>query len=77
MKQIRIIVRCANDPGKHAKVIRVAEQFGMEWAEVFAELLDGTSPMYIYAPGELSPIGKCATCGGKLSSEVKEVDVDG
>ena len=74
MKEIRITVRCAKQPDKHAKILRVSEELGLKWAETLAGLLDGSSPMYIYKPGPDSPIGKCATCGGQLSADVEEVE---
>lgn len=45
----------------------------------FAELMDGTSPMYVYPPDENSPIGKCVwieegkpICGKPFKCKVKE-----
>jgi len=75
VKAIEIVVRCAKQPEKHAKKIRVSSELGMEWAQMFAGLLDGSSQFYIYKPGPNSPIGKCATCGGELSAEITEVEV--
>ena len=43
-------------------------------AKTLAELLDGSSSLYIHKPGELSPIGKCATCGAPLTAEVEEIE---
>lgn len=75
MNVIQITMRCAAHPDKHAKVLRMHEELGMQNAKILAALLDGTSPMYIRKPGALSPIGKCATCGGQLTSEVEEVEM--
>lgn len=76
-KEIRVTVRCKSHPEKHAKILRVDPQLGLEFAQLMAGLLDGTSPMYIYKPGPDSPIGKCATCGGQLETTVEEVEVRG
>jgi hypothetical protein len=73
--EIRITVRCANHPLKHGKILRVSLALGLEYAQMLAGLLDGSSKFYIYPPGPESPIGKCCTCGGALSAEVAEVDV--
>lgn len=75
-KEIRIILRCQNQPDKHAKILIIDECLGIEYAETLAELMDGTSRFYIYKPGPDSPIGKCATCGGQVKSEVIEVEKD-
>jgi hypothetical protein len=78
MQEIRLTLRCAREPEKHAKVLRISAELGKEYAETFAGLLDGSSPFYIYKPGPNSPIGKCATCGGQLSSTIEEVEaIDG
>lgn len=82
MKQVQIVVRCEKEPAKHAKILRLRpdtpELYGFstpkEWAENLARLLDGTSAFYIHKPGPDSPIGKCATCGGKLTATVEEVE---
>lgn len=76
MNMIQITIRCAAHPDKHAKVLRIHEELGLQFAELLAGLLDGTSPMFIRKPGVLSPIGKCATCGGQLTSEVKEMEME-
>jgi hypothetical protein len=68
---IRIIVRCQRDKD-HAKVLTLHRTAKMEWAETLIALLEGTSPMYFYPPGEKASIGQCAACGGKLKCEVSE-----
>jgi hypothetical protein len=70
--EIRITVTCMNNRN-HAKTLRfdrrkVSFEEALQWAAV----LDGTGPCYIMKPGELSPIGKCAVCGGALESSVEE-----
>jgi hypothetical protein len=64
-------VRCAKDEN-HAKVLRIDPALGLGYAETLAGLLDGSSPLYIYPPGEGSPIGKCAVCGAKLNCTVAQ-----
>lgn len=72
----QIVVRCKRQPDTHAKIIRLrkagGEPFGLEEVEIFARLLDGTSPFFCHRPGPDSTIGKCATCGGELESTVEE-----
>lgn len=70
--EIRITIRCATHPDEHAKILRVSPELGRDYAETFAGLLCGTSPMYIHKPGPNSPIGKCATCGGQLTYTIEE-----
>ena len=73
MKSYELVIRCQAQPQKHAKVIRIGDT-NKDYVETLAGLLDGTSHLYLYKPGPDSPIGKCATCGGALRSEVKEID---
>jgi hypothetical protein len=75
MIEFRITLRCATQPEKHAKIIRM-EGLARDWVEAFAHILDGTSPMYIHKPGPDSPIGKCATCGGQLTSSIEEREIE-
>lgn len=77
MEAFEIVIRCTRN-SDHAKKIRVdasKEAWGQDAAEGLAALLDGTSPLYIHKPGPNSPIGKCATCGGPLTSTVERVQV--
>lgn len=69
---IRLLLRCARD-STHAKVIQFVPGFSMETAKTLAGLLDGSSAMYIRKPGPLSPLGKCATCGGAIESTITQV----
>jgi hypothetical protein len=73
--EIRIIMRCQDDEN-HAKVLRLDAKLGMEYAQTLAGLLDGSSPLYIFPPQDLSPIGKCAICGGKLKYTIEERNPD-
>lgn len=66
-----LVVRCKARPMLHAKTLRISGK-DKEWVEILAKLLDGTSPFYVLKPGDLSPIGKCATCGTELECEIKE-----
>jgi len=70
-KELRIAVRCVREPEKHAKVLRLLGM-GREYAETLAELLDGTSSLYILKPGPGSPIGKCGMCGAAIETTVYE-----
>jgi hypothetical protein len=73
MNEIRIVIRCQKDDD-HAKVLRFDPHLGFEWVWTLAGLLDGTSPFYIYPPGEGSPIGKCAICGAPYTCTVLEIN---
>lgn len=73
MESFDIVVRCQAEPLKHAKVIRISGR-DEDFVQTLAACLDGSSELYIYKPGALSPIGKCATCGAALRSEVKETE---
>ena len=69
-KEIRIAVRCVREPLRHAKVLRLSGE--RAFAETLAELLDGTSSLYILKPGPGSPIGKCGICGAAIETEIYE-----
>ena len=73
MTEIRIIVRCKENPD-HAKILRIGNELGTKYAVNLAKLLDGSSPHYIHPPGDLSPIGKCGICHGKLTATVEKVE---
>lgn len=87
MKVIRLTIRCSKNPEKHAKLVRFpdaseqvlhfgAASFPREWVESYAQLLCGTSPLYVFPPGPNSPIGKCGVCGATgLTYAIKEADV--
>lgn len=47
--------------------------FDREYAERFAGLLDGTSPMYVHPVDERSIIGKCGRCNARFRCEVLEM----
>ena len=73
MSVIQITIRCVAHK-QHAKILRLHESVGAVNADIIAQILDGTSPFYFHKPGALSPIGKCATCGSQLTSEVVGVN---
>lgn len=73
--EIRIIVKC-QDNEQHAKTLRLDAALGLEYALTLAQLLDGSSPLYIFPPRDLSPIGKCAICGGKLACTLEKRNPD-
>lgn len=73
MKGFEITVRCTSDKN-HAKKLRLKEET-KEYVDNLAALLDGTSQFYVLKPGPLSPIGKCATCGGQVVCVVEEVEL--
>lgn len=58
----------------HSQVTKLdAKAFTKEGAELFAGLLDGTSPAFLYPPGPESVIGKCGICQKPFKCTVKEV----
>lgn len=73
VKALRIVVRCSKEPFKHGKMLQFKPEATRELAETVAKILDGSSEMYIYPPGELSPIGRCGVCGAAVEAEVEEV----
>lgn len=75
MTEIRITVRCKNDQD-HAKILKIDARLGIEYAEALCGLIDGSSRHYIHPPGDLSPIGKCGICHGKLAATVEEVETN-
>lgn len=70
--EVRITVRCREDQ-RHAKVLRFdGQQFSLPMVRAMAEVFAGEGRAFILKPGPLSPIGKCAVCGGKLDATVEE-----
>lgn len=47
------------------------------FARRIGEIICGKSEMYIYRPGDRSPIGRCVLCNGELSFEIQEWDGSG
>lgn len=75
MTEVRVIIRCSKDVD-HAKTLRLRADEGkvdttIALAKLLAALLDGSSPLYLLPPGDLSPIGHCGLCGAKWQCEVK------
>jgi hypothetical protein len=60
--------------------IDLGPELGMEkdrelklyFARRIGEILCGNSTMYVYQPGDRSPMGRCVLCGGALSFEIQE-----
>ncbi len=59
----------------HRQIMKVDASLGREYAESLAGLLDGTSPLYLYPPGEDSCIGKCGICGKKITCTILGYDI--
>lgn len=74
--EIRIRAQCTKDED-HAKILRFKASVGREYVETLAGLLDGSSPFYIFPPGDLSPIGKCGICGAPIKCSVFELRREG
>ena len=72
MNEIRIRIQCAEDQN-HAKILKLRGDIGAAYARDVGELVCGTSPMYIFPPGDKSPIFRCAICGGKLSYALEQL----
>jgi hypothetical protein len=47
------------------------------FARRIGEVICGQSELYIYKPGDRSPIGRCVLCNGILSFEIQEWDGGG
>jgi hypothetical protein len=67
----RLTVRCTREPNLHAKILRISNH-GREWISELAKILNGTSEFFMRKIGELSPVGKCCTCGAPVECEVVE-----
>lgn len=56
----------------HSSILKVGKSMGKEWAESYAGLLDGTSPLLQHTPADSgSIIGKCAICGSRITCMVE------
>lgn len=73
MTEIRIIVRCKENPD-HAKILRMNAECPRYYADDLARLLDGTSHFFIHKPGKMSPVSWCGICHGQLTATVEEVE---
>lgn len=77
MKIIWLTIKCKADPD-HRKLLKfrldpdTTMESAMHNVEITAQIITGTSPLYIHKPGPKSPIGKCATCGGGLEYTIEE-----
>lgn len=72
MNEIRIRIQCTHFTD-HAKILRLHAAKGAAYARDIAELACGTSEMYIYPPGDRSPIFRCAKCGATLTYTIEEL----
>jgi hypothetical protein len=72
MNEIRIRIQCAEDQD-HAKILKLRADIGAAYARDIGELVCGTSQMYIFPPGDRSPIFRCVICGGKLSYTLEQL----
>jgi hypothetical protein len=72
MSEIRIRIQCVLDVN-HAKILRLDAAKGAAYARDLAELVCGTSKMYIFPPGDKSPIFRCSICGGLLTASYEEL----
>ncbi len=69
-----VIAKC---PAGHEQTFYLDPSLTLEWAQQWAGLLDGSSPLYVHSPiGTDSPIGKCcfemrgSICGEQFRCEV-------
>jgi len=67
-KTLTVHIVCEQGHEQDIKLQNVDRQF----AEGFAGLIDGTSPMYVYPPDEKSSIGKCGICRSKVKATLVE-----
>jgi hypothetical protein len=82
---IRLRIQCAKVQD-HAKILPIQNfldlapglpngidhELKLYFARRMGEIICGNSAMYIYQPGDRSPIGRCVLCGGALSFEIQE-----
>lgn len=61
---VNVTFRCGNG---HQQEIKY-HNMPFEQIKLLVRLLDGTSPAYLYPPGDESSIGKCNICGSKFSA---------
>lgn len=66
---ILITAQCYNG---HKQELRIHDELGIDFARTHAELLDGTSPMYVFPPGADSMIGKCGICKVPFRCTIEE-----
>lgn len=56
--------------GGHQQNLRIDKSLGKDYAINLAQLMDGSSPLYVHPPDEKSMIGKCGICGKKVTATV-------
>jgi hypothetical protein len=85
ISDVRLRIQCAN-VSDHAKILPIQNfvelapgllkpanhELKLYFARRIGEILCGNSEIYIYKPGDGSPIGRCVLCGGALSFEIQE-----
>jgi hypothetical protein len=65
-----ITAACKNN---HTQTLKVGKDLGRPYAEELADLLDGTSTMYVHSPIYTdSVIGKCGICRARLTCTVSD-----
>lgn len=66
-----VTIRCT---AGHEQKLKIEGQT-QEQAQLFCELLCGTSVLYVKKPSDdpVSPVGKCAACGAQISATMKSV----
>lgn len=65
-----INIRCANGHEQQLKIQKPDKRDEEALARNLAGLLDGSSLLYLYPPGEGSPIGKCGICQAQIKATV-------
>jgi hypothetical protein len=85
ISDVRLRIQCAN-VSDHAKILPIQNfvelapgllkpanhELKLYFARRIGEIICGNSGMYIYKPGDRSPMGTCVLCGGALSFEIQE-----
>lgn len=71
MDMYRIDAECQNG---HRQKLYVDVRFGEVYAATLAGLLDGSSPLYVYPPGQESKIAKCGICGTAIKCTLVGVE---
>ena len=61
---VNVTFRCDNGHEQEIKYHNIP----LEQVKLFVGILDGTSPAYLFPPGNESSIGKCSICGVKFTA---------
>lgn len=63
-----VVAKCA---GGHVQEVEVDDLLGIEWAQEYAALLDGSSSLFLRPPAESGEmIGHCGICGQRIDCKV-------